>query len=127
MSEFSDIRWICRECGEDHIKNSPPCKTCGSMQFTKVNADVVEEGWDDDDWGGPASWNWLHPTGPFEPLRKGTFKLALVSLPVAVVLFFIEPFQALALVYLLLVWPYVALAWAVMWVLDTVIGYVKYV
>lgn len=40
---MSDVYWVCESCGASHIRNNPPCNTCGGMNYRTVQGVEVGE------------------------------------------------------------------------------------
>lgn len=55
--ESTNVDWRCERCGKHHVKNSPPCSSCGHTGFEPVELsdlgpDEIDGGWLDG-WRSP--------------------------------------------------------------------------
>ena len=37
----TNVDWRCKRCGTHHVKNSPPCSSCGHTKFERVELDEL--------------------------------------------------------------------------------------
>jgi len=153
IEDTAHVEYQCTSCGERHLRNNPPCNTCGAMDYETIRKYDSQRTPESSDTGGgwfswfrsdseptraasyKEEWSMLSPPGPFRKLRHymwHTMKWSIIVIIVGSVflgLFFgAQGIGAAVLVGWILggVFSTAATVWVVALVVDNILGYLKH-